>query len=164
MKKIISIFIISIFSSCGFYSFTGASISPEVKTFSVNYFPNKSNSINPALSSVFTEMLKEHFSTQTNLNETEEIGDLSFNGEITTYAIKPIAIKANETARQNRLTIKIKVNFVNKFDEKLNFISTFSRYKDYPVEENFSSVEEIYMEEICNELVEDIFNRAVVNW
>ena len=63
MKKIISIFIISIFSSCGFYSFTGASISPEVKTFSVNYFPNKSNSINPALSSVFTEMLKEHFST-----------------------------------------------------------------------------------------------------
>ena len=164
MKKIISIFIIAIFSSCGFYSFTGASISPEVKSFSVNYFPNKSNSINPALSSVFTEMLKEHFSTQTNLNETEEIGDLSFNGEITTYTIKPIAIKANETARQNRFTIKIKVNFVNKFDEKLNFISTFSRYKDYPVEENFSSVEEIYMEEICKELVEDIFNKAVVNW
>lgn len=159
-----SIFIIAIFSSCGFYSFTGASISPEVKSFSVNYFPNKSNSINPALSSVFTEMLKEHFTTQTNLKETEEIGDLSFNGEITTYTIKPIAIKANETARQNRFTIKIKVNFVNKFDEKLNFISTFSRYKDYPVEENFSSVEEIYMEEICKELVEDIFNKAVVNW
>ena len=164
MNKIISILIISIFSSCGFYSFTGASISPEVKTFSVHYFPNKANTVNPALSNQFTEMLKEYFSTQTNLNETQEIGDLSFNGEITTYSIKPIAIKANEIARQNRLTIKIKVNFVNKYDEKLNFISTFIRYKDYPAEEDFSSVEETYMEEICKEIVEDIFNKAVVNW
>ena len=87
-----------------------------------------------------------------------------FEGEITSYTIKPISIQANETARQNRLTIKVQVKFVNKFDKNINFNSTFSRYKDFPADEDLSQVEETYMEEICTELVEDIFNKSVVNW
>ena len=164
MKKILYISLITIFSSCGFYSFTGASISPDVKTFSVDYFNNKSTTVNASLSSVFTEMLKEYFTRQTSLEQIENDGDLSFEGQITSYTIKPISIQANETARQNRLTIKVKVKFVNKFDEKINFNSTFSRYKDFPADEDLSQVEETYMEEICIELVEDIFNKSVVNW
>ena len=113
MKKILYISLITIFSSCGFYSFTGASISPDVKTFSVDYFNNKSTTVNASLSSVFTEMIKEHFTRQTSLEQIENEGDLSFEGEITSYSIKPIAIQANETARQNRLTIKVKVKFIN---------------------------------------------------
>ena len=164
MKKILYISLITIFSSCGFYSFTGASISPDVKTFSVDYFSNKATTVNASLSSVFTEMLKEYFTRQTSLEQIEDDGDLSFEGEITSYTIKPISIQANETARQNRLTIKVQVKFINKFDEKLNFNSTFSRYKDFPADEDLSQVEETYMEEICTELVEDIFNKSVVNW
>ena len=164
MKKILYISLITIFSSCGFYSFTGASIFPDVKTFSVDYFNNKSTTVNASLSSVFTEMLKEYFTRQTSLEQIENDGDLSFEGQITSYTIKPISIQANETARQNRLTIKVKVKFVNKFDEKINFNSTFSRYKDFPADEDLSQVEETYMEEICTELVEDIFNKSVVNW
>ena len=56
------------------------------------------------------------------------------------------------------------VSFTNKYDEKLNFNSTFSRFKDFPSTEDLSNVEDIYMEEICDELVEDIFNKSVVNW
>ena len=78
--------------------------------------------------------------------------------------IKPIAIQANETARQNRLTIKIKVVFKNKYDTKLDFSTTFSRYRDFSSDENLNSIEETLIEEICNELVEDVFNKAVVNW
>ena len=40
------------------YSTTGASISPDVKTFSVDYFPNKAPLVVPYLSSLFTEKLK----------------------------------------------------------------------------------------------------------
>jgi len=164
MKTIIYITILFFFSSCGFYSFTGSSISPEVESFSIKHFSNNATTVNASLSSVFTEKLKDYFTTQTNLKQNQTEGDLSFEGEITSYNIKPIAIKANETARQNRLTIKVKVKFVNKFDEKLNFNTTFSRYKDFPAEEDLNSVEEIYMEQICNEIVEDIFNKSVVNW
>ena len=164
MKKSLSILSLFLLSSCGFYSFTGASISPNVKTYSVKYFQNKANTINASLSNSFTEKLKDYFSTQTNLQQIDSDGDLSFEGEITSYTIKPIAIKANETARQNRLTIKIEVSFINKFDDKLSFNSNFSRYKDFPAEEDLSSVEDIYMEQICDEIVEDVFNKSVVNW
>lgn len=164
MKKSLSILSLFLLSSCGFYSFTGASISPNVKTYSVKYFQNKANTINASLSNSFTEKLKDYFSTQTNLQQIDSDGDLSFEGDITSYTIKPIAIKANETARQNRLTIKIEVSFINKFDDKLSFNSSFSRYKDFPAEEDLSSVEDIYMEQICDEIVEDVFNKSVVNW
>ena len=164
MKKSLSILSLFLLSSCGFYSFTGASISPNVKTYSVKYFQNKANTINASLSNAFTEKLKDYFSTQTNLQQIESDGDMAFEGNITSYTIKPIAIKANETARQNRLTIKIEVSFINKFDEKISFNSSFSRYKDFPAEEDLSSVEDIYMEQICDEIVEDVFNKSVVNW
>ncbi len=164
MKKSLSIVSLFLLSSCGFYSFTGASISPNVKTYSVKYFQNKANTVNASLSNSFTEKLKDYFATQTNLQQIDSDGDLSFEGDITSYTIKPIAIKANETARQNRLTIKIEVSFINKFDEKLSFNSSFIRYKDFPAEEDLSSVEDIYMEQICDEIVEDVFNKSVVNW
>jgi len=164
MKKYIYISIVSLFSSCGFYSFTGASISPEVKTVSVDYFQNKASIVQPILSQLFTEKLKDYFVLQTNLELEDSNGDLYFSGVITHYQIKPIAIQANETARQNRLTIKIKVVFKNKYDTKLNFSTTFSRYRDFSSDENLNSIEETLIEEICNELVEDVFNKAVVNW
>ena len=157
-------FLISILSSCGFYSFSGASISPEVETISINYFPNNANTVKSSLSSTITEKLKDYFESQTNLNLIEKDGDLLFSGEITSYTIKPISIKSDETAQQNRLTIQIKVRFENKKNEAMNYITTFSRYKDFSANENLVDIEEELMDLICNELVEDIFNKAIVNW
>mgnify|MGYP001179909638 CR=1 FL=1 len=164
MKKILFILLVFICNSCGFYSFTGASIQNDVKTFSVDYFINKSNNINASLSSVFTETLKEHITSQTSLDEIENNGDVTFEGEIISYSIKPISIQSNEIARQNRLTIKVKVEFKNQSEINSNFTSNFSRYKDFPASENLSQVEETYMQEICIELAEDIFNKSFVNW
>ena len=111
-SKIAVIFSIVFLSSCGFYSFTGASISPDVKTVSVQYFPNRAATIQPTLSQVFTERLKDYFLEQSNLSLEADGGDLNFSGEIVKYEIKPIAIQANEQAAQNRLTINIKVKFL----------------------------------------------------
>ena len=164
LTKIVVLYCIALLSSCGIYSFTGASISPEVKTVSVQYFPNRASTIQPTLSQVFTEKLKDYFIKQTNLNLINNGGDLDFNGQITKYEVKPIAILANESASQNRLTISVMVNFENTFDENKNFEQQFSRYSDYPSSESLSSVEDGLIEQISNELAEDIFNKAVVNW
>ena len=91
------------------YSFTGASISPDIKTVSIQYFPNMARLVNPNLSQVFTESLKEKFLSQTNLSLVNNIGDLNFEGEIVEYYTKPMAIQGDETAALNRLTIKIRV-------------------------------------------------------
>ena len=151
-------------ASCGIYSFTGASIPTDAKTVSVAYFTKKVTNSPSSLSQTLTEGLKDLFLSQTNLYLTNEEGDLSFSGEITKYQINPIAIQANETAGQNRLTIAIKAKYNNSFDEKQNFESTFSRYRDFNSSENLADVEAILIEEISKELLEDVFNKAFVNW
>ena len=152
-------------TSCGIYSFTGASIPTEAKTVSVQYFSNKSATVQAALSQVFTERLKDMFVEQTNLTLSENEGDLAFSGYISKYQIKPMAIKADETAGQNRLTIAIKVTYNNRFDAENSFKQTFSRYRDYESSLMLSGELEVdLIEEITNELVEDIFNKAFVNW
>ena len=95
---------------------------------------------------------------------TEDEGDLSFSGHISKYQIKPMAIQSNETAGQNRLTIAVNVTFKSAINIKANFEQNFSRYRDYNSSENISEIEETLINEISNELVEDIFNKAVVNW
>ena len=156
----ISIFI----SSCGIYSFNGASISKNTKTISIKYFTNNASTIQPTLSQVITEKLKDYFTQQTNLSINDNDGDLNFSGEITKYEIKPMAIQSNEVAGKNRLTIAVKVDFTNVYENEYNFSHTFSRYRDYESSQNFSEIEEILIEEISNELIEDIFNKSVVNW
>ena len=59
----------TVFSCRIAYSFTGANISPQVKTYSVYYFPNRARLINPTLSQSFTEALREKLQRQTSLNE-----------------------------------------------------------------------------------------------
>ena len=163
--KLILIIILSIsLTSCGIYSFTGASIPTEAKTISVGYFSNKAATVQPSLSQVFTERLKDMLLEQTNLSLSENESDLSFSGYISKYQIQPMAIKANETAGQNRLTIAVKVTYNNSLDSENNFEHTFSRYRDYDSSQNISDIENTLIEEITNELAEDVFNKAFVNW
>ncbi len=165
MKKTISLyFCINLFIGCGIYSFNGASISKETKSITVEHFKNSALTKQPTLSQVLTEKLKDYFTEQTNLIISNQNGDLFFKGDIIKYDVQPIAIQSNETAGQNRLTISVKIDFLNKQNEELNFNQTFSRYKDYESSQNLSEIEDILIAEITNELVEDIFNKAVVNW
>jgi len=146
------------------YSFTGASISPEVKTISIAHFPNEALLVVPTLSRNFTEALQTYFTSQTNLVLVDRNGDLHLEGAIVGYIVQPVAIQGNETAALNRLTISVEVKFTNKFDDTQDFESNFSRYLDYPSDQNLVTVQGPLIQEINEQLVDDIFNKAVVNW
>lgn len=153
-----------LFNGCGIYSFTGASIPPEAKTVSIKYFPNNASMVEPTLSQSFTDALKDKFVSQTTLVLVPKNGDLRLEGQITSYATKPVAITGDQTAALNRLTITIKVKFENMFDDTKNFESTFSRYEDYPSNKDLSAVQENLIIQINEMLIDDIFNKSVVNW
>ncbi|MCK4678024.1 MAG: LptE family protein [Bacteroidales bacterium] len=155
---------ITLLSACGVYSFTGASVSPEVKTVSIDYFPNKAPLIQATLSQTFTDALKDKFISEANLDLMPDNGDLQLSGTIIGYSTKPIAIKGNETAALNRLTITIKVKFINTVDETQNFESSFSRFEDYDSSRDLASVEDVLIGLINEQIVIDIFNRAIINW
>lgn len=153
------------FSGCKInYSFTGASISPSVKTISIAYFQNKATLVVPTLSRDFTESLKDYFTSQTSLNLVDRNGDLRIEGAITGYAVSPVAIQGNEQAALNRLTITVAVKFTNTTDEKQNYETNFSRYQDYSSTQQLVAVQATLIEEINKQLVQDIFIKSVANW
>jgi Lipopolysaccharide-assembly len=161
-----SCFILLVLTSCKVnYSFTGASIAPDLKTFSVLTFPNYAPLIQPTLSQSFTEALKDKFQAQTNLQLISRGGDLHFEGSITGYAVAPIAIQSGtDIAAQTRLTITVNVKFTNSKNDKQNFETSFSRFADYESSKSLSVEEDRLIKEINEQLVQDIFNKAVVNW
>lgn len=146
------------------YSFTGASISPNVKTVTIPYFANNAGLVVPTLSRTITDGLRDYFTSQTNLVQLDRGGDLVLDGSITSYSVMPVAIQGNETAAMNRLTVTVNVKFTNKTDSKQNWETTFSRYQDYASSLNLQSVQDGLIKDITDQLVQDIFNKAVVNW
>jgi outer membrane lipopolysaccharide assembly protein LptE/RlpB len=153
-----------VLTGCGIYSFTGASIPAEAKTVSVQHFPNNANLVNPMLSDIITNNLRDKFMNQTSLDEVPDNGDLAIEGEIVDYKTSPTAITGDQVAALNRLTITVNVRFYNRYDESKNFEQKFSQYDDYPSNEDLNVVQEALVNTICEKLCEDIFNKAVVNW
>lgn len=156
--------IMTCFAGCGFYSFTGASIPAGATTISVAFFPNDAPLVQPTLSQYFTDELQTKFLRQTNLRLIEDGGDLHFEGSITGYSTMPVAIAGDDRAALNRLTITVRVKFVNELVDENSFESSFSRFYDYPSNLSLSQVETQAIEVITEALVEDIFNRSLVNW
>lgn len=154
-----------LFSGCKLhYGFSGATIPPEAKTVSVQYFHNQATLAPPTLSQIFTEALRERLSSQTRLGLVNKNGDLNFEGSITGYVTSPIAIQSTDLAALNRLTITVNVKYVCSFDEKKNFEQSFSRFADYNSSESLTTVEQELITQINEQLTLDIFNRALNDW
>ena len=151
--------------SCGIYSFTGTSIQPDVKTVTINYFEYKALKVNPSLSNQMTEAMQDKFLKLTKLELVDMDGDLEIIAAVTGYDVKATAITANEQAAQNRLTVTVKVEFINrKYPEESLQNKSFSAYQDFDASQSLDAVETTLCEDIVEQLCEDIFNGTVANW
>ena len=152
-------------TACGVnYSFSGVNISEDVLTYSVDYFPNRAALVQAQLSQQFTDAMMDKVQRNTNLDLSPQGGDVQFSGEITRYETRPIAITSQETAARNRLTITVRVKYINVLEPDLDYDTSFSRYEDYDAQLNLSDVEEALITVIVENLVEDIFNKAFISW
>jgi hypothetical protein len=146
------------------YSFAGTSIPPEVKTFSVAFFENNAPINSPLLSQTFTEKLKQKFIEETSLDIETSNGDFSFSGSIVGYTIAPVSAQSTDNAQLNRLTITVNVKLDCPKKPSLNFEQPFSNFEDFDATLNFSTVEDELIDEITIMLVQQIFNKAAINW
>lgn len=170
----IFLFLVITLAACGVYSFTGANISPEIKTISIQTFYDEVGTGPPNLSQLFTETIKDYYQQNTSLTLTDNEGDLQLEGSITGYRLTPMAPRASgsqnfedaDIAALQRLTITVKVTYVNIQDDSYDFESqAFSFYQDYdPEKEDFNSIEATLVEEIYEAIILDIFNASVANW
>ena len=135
----------------------------NAKTISIAFFPNNASLVQPTLSQSFTEDLRNFFQSQSRLSLIPRSGDLQIQGAITDYRVSPVGV-SNNAAASNRLSISVQVIFTNKFDESKDFEQTFSRFADFPSSQNLTSVEADLIKEINQQISQDIFNKALINW
>ncbi len=157
--------VLPLLHSCGIYSFTGTSIQPDVKTVTINYFEYLAPKVNPSLSQMLTEGMQDKFLKLTKLEQVDIDGDMEIIGSVTGYDVRAAAVTANEQVAQNRLTVTVKVDFINrKYPEESLENKSFSAYQDFDATQSIDAVEATLCEDIVEQLCEDIFNGTVANW
>jgi hypothetical protein len=161
----ISIFIV-FGQSCGVkYSLSGASIPPEMKTVSVDFFENTAPLVVSYLSQQFTDALKNRIRTQSSLTIARTDANANFEGRITDYSIRPTAIQGNERAGLNRISISVNVKYTNSLKPEQGFEQVFTREREFSTAtRSKESWEPELIRELNAQLTEDIFNRAFANW
>lgn len=165
MKYLFFILPVFIFfaAGCGVYSFTGASI--EGKTINIHPFDNKARNVVPTLSPSLTSKIRSRILSQTGLAPVNtDDADYDLSASITGYEMTVSGVQNTQQATQNRLTISLAVVFKNRKNKKSDFKQTFSRFADFPANQTLQAVESKLIEDIGNQLADDIFNKAFVNW
>jgi len=168
VKRFLMVFFILnssfLISSCGIYSFTGTSLSPDIKTFTIINF-NMGTAGGPSdLPQRLTEQLKEYFQKNTSLTLQQNGGDLLLEGTITGYDVLAAAPTANDQAGLNRLNVTVQVRFTNAQDETKNFDQSFTYYADFPQDQTLNQNESRLLPTIQENLVQQIFNKSAADW
>jgi len=153
---------------CGVYSFSGAATS--AKTISIEPFFNNTDLAPANIGATFTNKLKDYYQQNSSLRVTEA-GELLIEGIVSEYRINAMAPvstgRANDpsTAALSRLTIAVRLTFEDTLEPKNNFKDrTFSFYKDFDNNLNFTTIQEDLEKQIFDQILIDIFNATVANW
>lgn len=147
------------------YKFNGASIDyTKVKTIMISDFTNQASYVNPTLAPEFTEELKDIYIRQTRLEQVKSNGDLALEGEVTGYDFTPMAVKEDAIASQTRLTITVRVRYMNNTNPDEDFEQSFSAYREFDSNLMLQQVESSLCAEIIEEIVDQVYNATVANW
>jgi len=148
---------------CGVYSLSGATI--EGKSLNIHLLDNRARNVVPSLASTMTDKLRSRILSQTGLSPTnKDDADYDMSGAITAYEVTVTGVQNTQIASKNRLTVTVQIIFKNRLNEKANFTQSFTRFSDFDATQTVENVQTALIEDIGNQLSDDIFNKAFVNW
>ena len=153
----------TITTSCGAYSFSGASVPDSIKTVKVNPFDNKARYVNTQLASRLTNQITQKITNQTRLSPTN--GDNShyeISGYISDYSVTTSGISNQQTVN-NRLTVSVHISLNNHLAGKTDEYDV-SRSFEFSANTSLQAAEAALLDEIIRGLTDDIFNRIFSNW
>lgn len=152
-------------TSCVTYTFNGSALDYNIyRTVNIGQFPIRAALVYSPLQQTFENRLMDVVTRQTRLQEVEGPADLEMSGEITGYSLSPQAVGENAYATQTRLTITVRVKYVDHKNEANNLDQSFSAYRDFDSTELLTDVQDELCQEISNDLVDLIFNATFGNW
>jgi hypothetical protein len=158
--------VLPLLGGCGVYSLTGASITG--KTINIHTLENRALTVAPSLGTTLTDKLRNRILSQTGLTAVNtETADYDMKGVITGYTVSNSGIQSVNGVAQtstNRLTVTVEVDFKNRVDDKASFKQSFSRFYDFDARQPLQAIEATAIEDVGNQIADDIFNKAFVNW
>lgn len=134
------------------------------KTIRVSEFPIRAALVYAPLQQTFENKLLDYVQRNTRLQITDGASDLEIEGEITGYSLSPQAVTEDAYASKTRLTITVRVKYIDNRKDTNNVDQSFSAYRDFDATELLIDVQDQLCEEICNDLVDLIFNATLGNW
>ncbi|MCU0318238.1 MAG: LPS assembly lipoprotein LptE [Amoebophilaceae bacterium] len=169
-SSIVLAFCLLLSQGCGIYSFSGISLPPKAKTFSLHFQSNVA--LGPTdLATRFQQRLSEELLQRTSLKQVHTEGDLQLDGVIEKFDYIPATLTKSDKedienqAPMSRLMIEAQLNYVNLYDEASGFSKkTFSQYDNVDTDASSGFDESGLIEAIFTKLVEDIFNETLANW
>ncbi|MEL6672258.1 MAG: LptE family protein [Bacteroidota bacterium] len=136
----------------------------NLETLFVDQFTNEAPIVVPYLAQEVTNQLQERFLNQSRLTLTDGAADIELSGSVVRYNVAPVAITGSTEASQNRLTIAIRINFLNNQDEDDSWEQTFTKFVDFDAREDFASIEEDKINEILEQVTQDVFTKSLGKW
>lgn len=148
------------------YKLNGSALDYNVyRTISIGEFPIRAAMVYPPLQTTFENELTDYVSRNTRLQVLDSgNADLQIEGEITGYALSPQSVGADAYATQTRLTITVRVRYIDNRDDSKDIDQTFSAYRDFDASQMLTDVQDELCSQISDELVELIFNATLGNW
>lgn len=147
------------------YKFNGSALNYDIyKTINVSEFPIRAALVYAPLQQTFENKLLNTITRQTRLQEVSGNSDLEMTGEITGYSLSPQAVGTDAYATETRLTITVKVKYTDHVNPANDVEQSFSAYRQFDSSLLLIDVQDGLCEEICDELVELIFNATLGNW
>ncbi|WP_081966380.1 LptE family protein [Porphyromonas sp. COT-108 OH1349] len=147
------------------YKLSGTSIDyTKIKSISIKDFGNLAPTVYPPLATRFSEELRDQFQKRTRLTQNKDRGDLELEGEIVGYDLTAEAIQENAYAAKTRLTMRVKVRYVNNKEEKKSFEKEFTAYASFDSGLMFNDVQDALVDDISKDIINQIFNATVEDW
>lgn len=146
------------------YKFNGSAINYDVyKTIDISEFPIRAALVYPPLQQVFENKLLDTVTRQTRLQEVDGNSDLEMTGEITGYSLSPQSVGTDAYATETRLTITVRVKYTDTKNPANDIDQSFSAYRQFSSSLMLTDVQDDLCNEICDELVDLIFNATLGN-
>lgn len=160
----ITLIAVTQWTSCGIYSLNGVTFPDSIKSVSVAFIENRAPIVAPNLSPTLTDKIRNKFLTQTSLNLISENGDFAIEGNVVDYSVNPVGASDNSSASKNRLQITVQMKMVCEKDADLAFDQRFTQFEDFDASKSLADVEADLIESISDNLAQEIFNKAALNW
>jgi hypothetical protein len=151
------------FSYCS-YSFTGASVSPHLKTIAIPVADDRSTAAIPGIRELLTDELIQKFIDDNSLQVAEgTTADAILECVITSVTDAPLIVSAGEQINSRRLTVSVKVVYKDLVKKETVFDQNFNNYGDYVPGGSLNDREPAIITAV-DKISEDVLLAVVTGW